>query len=88
MTDDPDHIRRKRLLFRAEHRGTKEADLVVGGFARKRLPDMTSEELDLFEQFLTIQDADIMSWVMRQQALPNEWDFPLIRDLLAFELGG
>ena len=41
---DPHAIRRRRLLFRAEHRGFKEADLVIGGFAREQLPGMSEED--------------------------------------------
>ncbi len=47
---DPLAGRAKRLLFRARHRGTRELDLLVGGFAAAALPGMESAGLDEFER--------------------------------------
>jgi len=38
--------RRKRLLWRASHRGIREMDLILGGFATARIDTMTPAELD------------------------------------------
>jgi len=54
--------RRKRLLFRAAHRGTKEADFVIGGFAEARLADLTDAQLDAFEALLEVDDDVLMLW--------------------------
>ena len=49
MTALPDP-RRKRLLFRSWHRGTKEADLIMGSFAEAHLAGFSEAELDEFEK--------------------------------------
>ncbi len=54
--------RRKRLLFRAMHRGTKEADFVIGGFAQRFLADLTETEVDGFEALLDVDDNLLMLW--------------------------
>ncbi|HEX3994700.1 MAG TPA: succinate dehydrogenase assembly factor 2, partial [Acetobacteraceae bacterium] len=36
-----DDTRRRRLLYRATHRGTFENDLLIGGFVRDHLDTLT-----------------------------------------------
>jgi antitoxin CptB len=56
-------IRRKRALYRASHRGTKELDLILGRYARARVPGMDEARLKEFEQFLALPDPDIDLWI-------------------------
>ncbi len=53
---------RRRTLWRAHHRGTREADMLVGGFADRWLAHMDAEGLRWFEVVLNEQDVDIMAW--------------------------
>lgn len=55
--------RAKRALYRARHRGTKEMDLVLGGFADAELDAFCPNELSAFEELLTMPDPDIDRWV-------------------------
>ncbi|MCK6453868.1 MAG: succinate dehydrogenase assembly factor 2 [Alphaproteobacteria bacterium] len=61
-TSDPD-TRRRRLMFRAWHRGTREADLLLGRFADAHVPGFEPTLLDGFEALLTESDPDIYDWV-------------------------
>ena len=74
-------IRLKRLRFRAWHRGTKEADLMVGGFFDAYAACWSDEEIAWFEAFLEEQDVDIMAWAMSAAPVPPSWDGPMMRDL-------
>jgi antitoxin CptB len=56
-------IRRKRALYRASHRGTKELDLILGRYANARVPGMGEARLNEFEQFLALPDPDIELWI-------------------------
>jgi antitoxin CptB len=56
-------IRRKRALYRASHRGTKELDLILGRYARARVPGMDEAGLSEFERFLALPDPDIDLWI-------------------------
>ena len=47
MTDDVD-MRRRRALYRAQHRGTKEMDHMIGRFAEAKVPQLSAEELGRF----------------------------------------
>ena len=63
MTDDRDAVRRRRLRFRAWHRGMKEMDLILGTFADSHLAHMSEEELTAFEQLIEMPDGDLLSLI-------------------------
>lgn len=74
--DHADHL--KRLKFRAWHRGTKEADLLIGGFFDRFSAEWTAEEADWFENLLAIDDVTIMAWAIGTQQPPAEFDGPMM----------
>lgn len=80
--DDPHAVRRKRLRFRAWHRGTKECDFVMGGFADANIATLTDVELDQFEDLLEVQDTLVMDWVLGTAMVPQEQDNPLVQRVL------
>ena len=80
---DPD-IRRKRLSFRAWHRGTREADLILGSFAEAHLVGFDESRLDQYEALLDCPDADLFDWIIGRATPPPEHDTEVIRMLLAF----
>ena len=61
---DEFEVRRRRALWRAEHRGTKELDLLVGRYAAARLAEMSAGDLDRFERFLAATEPDIQHWLL------------------------
>ncbi|MGE4323335.1 MAG: succinate dehydrogenase assembly factor 2 [Sphingobium sp.] len=75
MNNDP---RIRRLQFRAWHRGTKEADLAVGGFFDRYHTGWSDAEIDWFERFIEELDADIMAWAMGVQPVPEQWQGPMM----------
>jgi antitoxin CptB len=54
----------KKILYRANHRGTKEMDLILGGFASKFLVSLTKEEINQFEKILTFTDKELSQWLI------------------------
>ena len=82
--DLPSDIRRKRLLFRSWHRGTREADLILGSFAEANLAAFDELRLDRYEALLECPDADLFDWITGRTAPPPEHDTDVIRLLLAF----
>ena len=62
--------RLKRLRFRAWHRGTKEADLLIGGFFDRFGDGWDEAEMAWFELLLEEQDVDIMAWAIGTAAPP------------------
>jgi antitoxin CptB len=73
--------RLKRLRFRAWHRGTKEADLLIGGFYDAHHAEWTTADMDWFEALLEEQDVDIMAWAMGTLPVPARWQGPMLEML-------
>lgn len=63
--------RLSRAKFRAWHRGTREADYLVGGFFDRHHASWDDDELAWFEAMLEEQDADILAWALQAQAVPH-----------------
>ncbi len=85
MTDSIE-TRRKRLRFRSWHRGMKELDLLLGGFADRELGAMDEAELDLFEALLEVPEPAIYAWFTGQAAPAPEHDHEITRRLIAFKI--
>ncbi|MGI9382605.1 MAG: succinate dehydrogenase assembly factor 2 [Methyloligellaceae bacterium] len=62
-SDDTLLTRRKRALYRAEHRGTKEMDWLLGKYAAAELAGMDADALSAFEQLLALPDPDLEHWI-------------------------
>ncbi len=61
---------RKRLIFRSEHRGTKEMDLLLGSFAKKHVPDFSEDELVQYEELLKENDPNLYNWITGKEEAP------------------
>ena len=70
--------RLKRLRFRAWHRGTKEADLLIGGFFDRHAAGWGEAEIGWFEALLEEDDVDIMAWAIGTQQPPARYEGPLM----------
>jgi antitoxin CptB len=77
-------VRRRRLLFRAWHRGIREADLIMGRFADAYIGELSEAELDQFEHLMEAQEHDLLAWVSHQAAVPPEHDTAMFRRVLDF----
>ena len=78
MPSDPDL---KRLAWRAHHRGTREADMLIGGFFDAHHGSWTAEERALFTAMLDCQDVDIMAWAHGTAHPPARFAGPMIAAL-------
>ena len=78
MPSDPDL---KRLAWRAHHRGTKEADLLVGGFFDAHHQGWGEHDRSLFEAMLEEQDVDIMAWAHGTAEPPMRFQGPMLSAL-------
>jgi antitoxin CptB len=77
-------VMRKRLMWRASHRGIKEMDLIAGGFAAARLATMSEAELDEFASLMELPDQDLLSWVTQQEEVPLHLRTVLLLELISF----
>jgi antitoxin CptB len=71
-------IRLKRLRFRAWHRGTKEADLLIGGFFDSFSATWSEDQIAWFEDLMNEEDVEIMGWAIGTIAIPQRWQGPMM----------
>lgn len=71
--------RRKRMLFRAAHRGFREVDLIFGGFAAAEGDALSEPELSQFEALLDAPDIDVYSWFTGALPVPEAFNTPLFQ---------
>jgi antitoxin CptB len=76
--------RRKRLLFRCWHRGTREMDLILGRFADAEIAGLTDEELSQLEHLIEVPDPDLYAAVSGSLALPAEYATGLLDRIKSF----
>jgi len=87
---DPDvtklNAARKRALYRAWHRGTKELDLILGGFCQAHINDFDDEELARFEKLMENEETDLQAWLMGQVEIPSNEQGAMLNRIRNFHL--
>ncbi len=76
--------RRKRLLFRCWHRGTREMDLILGRFADAEIGNLSDSELDRLEQLIELPDPDLYAALTGDKPLGTEYASALFERIKAF----
>ena len=75
--------RRKRLLFRCWHRGTREMDLILGRFADSAIGTLSDDELTQLERLIEVPDPDLYAALTGDRPPPQEAG-PLFDRIKAF----
>ncbi len=78
--------RRKKLKFRAWHRGIKEMDLILGKYADENLARMSTAEMDRFSILLKQADDELYMWVSGARPVPEEFDNDIMKTLKSFQM--
>lgn len=76
--------RRRKLKFRAWHRGMKEMDLILGQFADQRIEQLDDNDLDTFEMLLHVPDQALYQLLVQDAPVPAEIDGELFREIRSF----
>lgn len=84
MTEQKTDLLRRQLRFRAWHRGTREADLLLGPFADAFLPDCADAEMRDFARLLDAEDPDLWEWVTGKAASAAVQESPVFAALRRF----
>ncbi|MEO1065785.1 MAG: succinate dehydrogenase assembly factor 2 [Pseudomonadota bacterium] len=76
--------RRKKLLFRAWHRGIKEMDIILGTFADAHLPTMSDDDLATFESLMDVPDRELFKWISGEAETPPNHRSGLLDRIVSF----
>ena len=78
--------RRRRLLFRANHRGTRENDILLGGYVTARIGDFSEADLLALEALLELPDPEVADWLTGRTPIPDIPHQTLLRAMRAAAL--
>ena len=77
-------MRRRRMRYRAWHRGTREMDLILGPYADAHIEGLGEAELDRLEVLMSEEDTDLLMWIMGQEPPRADVDAELLAVLAEF----
>ena len=77
---------RRKLIFRSEHRGTKEMDIILGTFARSFIPTATQEQVDAYDELLNESDPDLYNWISMREEVPADQDNIILKKLVGYQV--
>jgi len=83
MTDDVE-LRRRRAVYRAHHRGTKEMDWILGRFAQAAVGAFSADRLGMFERLLSLPDPDLQDMILHPELKPAGEFAELVQQLRVF----
>jgi len=75
--------RRRRLLYRATHRGTYENDILFGGFVRRHIDTFCESDLVALEALLDLPDNDLADWLTGRLPIPEAVATPMLQRIKA-----
>ena len=76
--------RRKRILFRSQHCGMKENDILLGRFAEQHVDDLDEGQLDDFERLMEESDIEVLKWVTGREPTPEAFETSLMQLIKVF----
>ena len=68
----------RALKYRAWHRGTREADMMIGGFFDAHWETWDGNARAWFSDLLNEQDVDVMAWAIGTAEAPERFQGPML----------
>ena len=68
----------RALKWRAWHRGTREADMMIGGYFDAHHQSWSIPQREWFTALLMEQDVDIMAWAIGTLPVPKHFEGPMM----------
>jgi len=76
---------RKRIFYKATHRGMQETDKIIGGFAEQELKKLSQDHLYDFDKLLDVPDVDLLNWILGREDVPKSFDNQIFRLIVNFK---
>jgi len=65
---------KKKITYKAAHRGSKEMDILLGNFINKYIELFNENELNIFDSILDCDDDDIYQWMIGKKDVPTRYE--------------
>jgi antitoxin CptB len=72
------------MIYRSNHRGIKEMDIILGRYADTHVMEMSVDELNVFETIMDEMDRDLLSWFTGEIECPKHIDKTMFEKILKF----
>lgn len=63
----------KQLIYRSNHRGCKETDILLGKFVNEKITEFDEQKLDLYQKFIVEDDMLIYDWILQKVDVPDHY---------------
>ena len=87
-SDPADAARRKRILYRSQHRGMREMDILLGNYVAANIGIMAEADLETLERLMDVPDQDLFGWMVGRVPVPANFDTPVYRAIIDFKTNG
>ena len=77
-------LRKKRILFKCTHRGTKELDILLGNFVSKHIDLLKSKELNYLEIILSFNDIDLYKILINKKEIDKKMNKLFVKKIIKF----
>ena len=77
-------LRKKKILFKCTHRGTKELDILLGNFVSKHIGLLKSKELNYLEIILSFNDIDLYQILTNKKEIDKKMNKLFVKKIIKF----
>ena len=77
-------VRRKKILFKCTHRGTKELDILLGNFVSNHINLLKPKELDYLEVILGFNDVDLYKILTNKKEIDKKMNKLFLKKIIKF----
>ncbi len=77
-------IRKKRILFKCTHRGTKELDILLGNYVSIHINKLIIKELDYLDVILGFNDMDLFKILTKKKEINKKMNKSFVKKIIKF----
>ena len=77
-------IRKKEILFKCTHRGTKELDILLGNYVSNHINELKSKELDYLDVILNFNDMDLFKILTKKKKINEKMNKFFVKKIIKF----
>jgi len=77
-------MRKKEILFKCTHRGTKELDILLGNYVSNHINELKSKELDYLDVILNFNDMDLFKILTKKKKINEKMNKFFVKKIIKF----
>ena len=77
-------VRKKKILFKCTHRGTKELDTLLGNYVSNHINKLKSKELDYLDVILDFNDIDLFKILTKKKRINEKMNKFFVKKIIKF----